>query len=398
MPFTYTNRKGTTYTLFQVSVAGGGVQYTFAKQSRGEPLDELPEGFTIHENPNGIVSLARERPELILPEEVAAVEGEVALHPHPRQYRVNVKPDRIEIYAKEGSGRAEAIEDMLAAGLIKPTSYAKDILELDERWRLYEPVLRFILHHRVQRTFRAQGRTWRQNVAAWRKLGPARSAGELARVLVPNLGAEGSFGFYAAELAMPWSEWLAYRAARWSPRGRITSVYRLEVTLLNIEPPIWRRIEVPSHITLAYLHEILRITMGWQDKHLHDFHVGNVGYGDPLLLEELTDQDERKVRLAGVAPNPGDRLRYRYDFGDGWEHEILVEAVGPPEPGVRYPVCLGGKRACPPEDSGGPWGYTDMLNAIADRGHPMHEDALQWLGGPIDPEAFDREKVNRRLA
>lgn len=397
MPFTYTNRKGTTYTLFQVPVAGGRVQYTFAKQSRGQPLDELPEGFTIHENPNGIVSLAKEVPELILPEEVAAVEDAVAQHPHAHQYRVNVKPDRIEIHAKEGFDRAGPINDMIAAGLIKPSRDTKELLDFDERWTYFEPVLRVILHDRDQRSFRAEGRTWRNGIAAWRKLGPARGAGELARALVPNLGVYATFGFYAVEVATPWSDWLTWRAAYWSPQQRVKSVHRLKVTLLNLKPPIWRRLEVPSTITLAYLHEILQTALGWQNKHLHDYHVGEVGYGDPRLLKELTDQDGTKARLADVAPRPGDRLRYRYDFGDNWEHEIVVEAVGPPDPDTRYPVCLGGERAGPPEDSGGPIGYTDMLQAMADDQHPRHDDVMLWLGGPIDPEAFDLELVNRRL-
>jgi hypothetical protein len=396
MPYTYTNRKGVTYTLFRTGSVSGP-QYVFALKSRGEPLDELPTGFQIRENPNGIVTLAKERPRLILPEEVAAVEREVALHPHRRLYRVNVKPDRIEIHAKEGSGRTEEIEDLIAAGH-KPDEYMRNILEFDERFTLYEQVLRFILHDRTQRTFRAEGREWRKNTAVWRKLGPARSAGELARALLPNLGAEGDIGFWAMEVAMPWSEWLAYRAARWSPRGRVTSVHRLKVMLRNIRPPIWRRIEAPSNVTLAYLHEILQIAISWTDYHLHDFQVGDVVYGSPIQLEELLDQDEGKARLADVAPQPGDRLRYRYDFGDGWEHEIVVEAVGPPKEGVRYPICLAGKRACPPEDCGGPWGYAQMLEAIADPSHPMHKDVLQWLGGPIDPETFDPEEVNRRLA
>ena len=90
-------------------------------------------------------------------------------------------------------------------------------------------------------------------------------------------------------------------------------------------------------------------------------------------------------------------MRYLYDFGDSWEHDIVVEKVGPPEPDTSYPLCLAGKRACPPEDSGGVWGYADLLEALADPASPEHDDMLDWLGGPIDPEAFELEAVNRRL-
>jgi hypothetical protein len=398
MPITYTNRKKVTYTLFRTQSASGSMHYSFALKSRGEPVEELPPGFRISESPNGVVTLVKERPELILPEEVAAVEDEVARHPRADRYRVVVKPDRIEVHAAEGPDTVYGIRDLEAAGLIKVERIPKRILEMEERLTRYVPVLRFALHDRVERSFRADGRHERRYTVAWRKLGPARDVGDLARALVPNIGAETPFGFKASEIVMPWADWLARQAARLAHRGPVTSVHRLKVTLRQIRPPIWRRIEVPSNVTLAYMHIILQDTMGWSDDHLHDFQVGDVHYGDPRQLEDIIDYDERKVRLAGVAPNPKDRLRYRYDFGDGWEHDILVEAIGPPQPDVRYPRCLAGKRACPPEDCGGPWGYANMLQAMADPSHPMHRDVSEWLGGPIDPEAFDPEEVNRRLA
>jgi hypothetical protein len=90
-------------------------------------------------------------------------------------------------------------------------------------------------------------------------------------------------------------------------------------------------------------------------------------------------------------------LRYEYDFGDSWEHELLVEKILPPEPGVRYPLCLKGKGACPPEDVGGVWGYDSFLEAIADPKHPEHDDMLEWVGGEFDPEAFDLDEVNEAL-
>jgi hypothetical protein len=167
---------------------------------------------------------------------------------------------------------------------------------------------------------------------------------------------------------------------------------------MHLRPPIWRRLLVDSDSTLGQLHEILQIAMDWGDEHLHQFIVGRTTYADRRYLDDVGDREERKVRLAQVAPRPKDRFRYEYDFGDSWEHEIVVEAVKPPELGVRYPICTGGKRAGPPEDSGGVWGYADLIEALGDPRHPEHADMLEWFGGPIDPEAFDLEEINRRLA
>jgi len=103
------------------------------------------------------------------------------------------------------------------------------------------------------------------------------------------------------------------------------------------------------------------------------------------------------VKLKDVVSREKAKFIYEYDFGDGWEHELLVEKILPPTAGQRYPICLKGKRACPPEDVGGIWGYADFLEAIQDPNNPDHEDLLEWIGGSFDPEAFDLEEINRRL-
>jgi hypothetical protein len=183
--------------------------------------------------------------------------------------------------------------------------------------------------------------------------------------------------------------------------ARPASIHQLKVTLAGIRPPIWRRILVPSDVTLARLHRVIQEAMGWVDYHLHQFETGGVTYGDLSLNEDGMLDDvvnERTTRLFRVAPSPKNRLLYLYDFGDSWEHIILVEAVLPPEPGRHYPVCLTGRRACPPEDCGGPWGYGDLLTAIADPNHPEHTTLVSWLGAPFDPEAFDLEAINQRLS
>ena len=175
------------------------------------------------------------------------------------------------------------------------------------------------------------------------------------------------------------------------------NIYRIKITLTHIRPPVWRRIQVPADTKLGKLHRILQEAMGWYDTHLHAFHVGHETYGIPD--GEFVDDEtinERNVPLDKIAVE-GDKLIYEYDFGDGWEHELLVEQVLPAEKGKRYPLCLAGQRACPPEDCGGPWGYEHLLEVLSDPKHEDHEEIREWLGGPFDPEAFDLDEVNRML-
>lgn len=174
-------------------------------------------------------------------------------------------------------------------------------------------------------------------------------------------------------------------------------VYQLKVTLRGIRPPIWRRLQVRGSATLPKLHDAIQIAMGWTDSHLHLFNVGGVSYGvpDPDFDDDV--RSERRIKLGQIVYGAKDRFSYEYDFGDSWEHEILVEKVLPPDPAVHYPICLTGKRACPPEDVGGVWGYADFLEAIAHPEHAEHEEMLEWVGGAFDPEAFDLEAVNQAL-
>ncbi len=125
--------------------------------------------------------------------------------------------------------------------------------------------------------------------------------------------------------------------------------------------------------------------------------MGGTSYGQPDPDFGLGMRNERSVKLSRIAPHEKDRLTYEYDFGDSWEHQIIVEKILPPEPGVRYPRCIAGKRACPPEDCGGIWGYDSFVEAVLDPDHPEHDEMLQWVGRPFDPEAFDMDKVNEAL-
>ncbi|MDO8705711.1 MAG: plasmid pRiA4b ORF-3 family protein [Sulfuricaulis sp.] len=173
-------------------------------------------------------------------------------------------------------------------------------------------------------------------------------------------------------------------------------IYRIKVTLRHIAPPVWRRIEIPADIKLGKLHDVLQMAMGWTDSHLHGFRVGRTSYGVPDPNFPGDFNNERNVRLNQIA-DEGNTIIYDYDFGDGWEHDLKIEKTLPPEPGAHYPRCIKGKRACPPEDCGGPWGYQNLLDALKDPKHENHEEMLEWFGDELDPEAFDLDDINEAL-
>lgn len=172
-----------------------------------------------------------------------------------------------------------------------------------------------------------------------------------------------------------------------------TKIFELSVVLQHLDPPVRRQVQVPGEITLAELHRVLQVAMGWDDDHLHEFDVAGARYGSPDFgLGGVADETQAKLfRLVGE----GDQLEYVYDFGDGWTHAVTVEQVLPVEPQRRYPRCLAGQRACPPEDVGGPWGYAEFLAAITDPGHDEHDNLLDWNGGSFDPETFDATAVDQ---
>ncbi|MDX9866123.1 MAG: plasmid pRiA4b ORF-3 family protein [Anaerolineaceae bacterium] len=180
---------------------------------------------------------------------------------------------------------------------------------------------------------------------------------------------------------------------------KTTKIYQLKVSLKGIRPPVWRRFQVTGNTTLLQLHDTLQSVMGWYDCHLHVFTVGGKSYGDPADDEynEFGTLDECNYSLEKVISGEGQRFLYEYDFGDSWEHEILVEKILATEKGADYPVCIKGKRACPPEDVGGSWGYENFLEAIWDVNHEEHEEYLEWIGDEFDPEEFDLEAINDEL-
>ncbi len=177
---------------------------------------------------------------------------------------------------------------------------------------------------------------------------------------------------------------------------RPENILQFRVSLDHIEPHIWR-IEVPDSYTLKQLHRIIQIVMGWQDSDLHEFSLNGKRYGEPNPEDEENVIDERTVRLRDLALSNGDGIGYVYDFGDDWQHQLVLEAKLVSAPQSLYPACIAGERNSPPEDVGGVDGYADFLDAIANPEHEEHDATLEWVGGDFDPEAFSVTEVNERL-
>lgn len=176
------------------------------------------------------------------------------------------------------------------------------------------------------------------------------------------------------------------------------TVFQIKVTLRGIRPPIWRRLRVPSTLTLGQLHQALQIAMGWTNSHMHQFCVGRQYFGvpDPDDLWNAPTISERKIRLDQIAQATA-RFTYEYDFGDGWTHDILIERAEPAVDAASDRICTDGRRACPPEDCGGPHGYADFVEAVSNPKHPEHDERLEWIGDEWQPEAFDIDLVNKEL-
>lgn len=172
-------------------------------------------------------------------------------------------------------------------------------------------------------------------------------------------------------------------------------IYQLKVELMGSEPPIWRRFEVPADIWLEQLHRVLQVVMGWTNSHLHAFEKDGKTYGTNLEECEIGCVNERLTRVSEVLKTVGASLDYEYDFGDGWEHRITLEAVR--DDGSWTARVLEGRRACPPEDAGGIHRYGDLLAVIADPKHPDHRDLLDWFGAAFDPDKYDVADANVQL-
>ena len=181
----------------------------------------------------------------------------------------------------------------------------------------------------------------------------------------------------------------------------IEPVARLGITLQDIEPTIWRRVDVPTSATLLALHDVIQAAFGWMDGHLFEFAVGDRTYGMPMPDDAAFGRkvfQAKGVRLQRLLDRGVERFVYVYDFGDDWRHVVVVEGVRDGDAAVDYPVFVDGARRAPPEDVGGPPGFEAFLEAIADPAHDEHAQMLAWCGGAFDPDDIDRRRIELDLA
>jgi hypothetical protein len=305
----------------------------------------------------------------------------------------------------EGSvGYADALDQL--------TSYMSHHYYWPELWA-EEAQLRDMLDHELSQTARLL------EVAGVLEPGPGGSEGQADREATPAITATGTslrlIRGGSDERAGPDSRsltptpvgmWLIPRLGISSRAPQVyeplltpesATVHELRVSLDEVEPEVWRLLAVPSALTLAGLHGVIQAAMGWQDYHLHEFTLGAERYGvDDGEDWDGPPKDERRHRLVDLT-GAGQRFSYVYDFGDNWEHAVQVVAVRPRLPGEDLPRCIGGGRACPPEDVGGTTGYEGFLAAISDPADDEHDHYLEWAGGNFDPEHFDLTEANGRL-
>lgn len=180
-------------------------------------------------------------------------------------------------------------------------------------------------------------------------------------------------------------------------------IFQVQIALKGSKPKIWRRILIPSDLLLSDMHRIIQSTMGWTNSHLHHFIKDGAFYMvkhiDDFTWDEMNNIDykKKKIRISDLLKAEKDKIIYEYDFGDGWEHDIILEKVLPFDNKAKYPVCVTGKMSCPPEDCGGIWGYSDMLEILKQPDHEEYESFIDWLGDDFDPEYFDKDEVNDLL-
>ena len=191
----------------------------------------------------------------------------------------------------------------------------------------------------------------------------------------------------------------ALSMAKKKPKNPIP-IYQLKIVLCEINPPIFRILQIKGNANLGKLHDYIQGVMGWKDCHLHEFKIKEQSYRAYEQMYEEIDEpdmhDEGEYRINKLLQE-GDSFQYIYDYGDYWEHQITVEKIIPPEDGIYYPICTGGERACPLEDCGGPWGYEELLEILKDPKHEEHIHYSEWVGEDYDPDKFDLEKTNRVL-
>lgn len=178
-------------------------------------------------------------------------------------------------------------------------------------------------------------------------------------------------------------------------------IYQIQIALKGFKPKIWRRVLVTSDLLLSDFHKIIQTSMGWTNFHLHQFIKNGTFYTvrmtDDDTWGEMNNVDYKKIKISDLLKIEKEKITYEYDFGDGWEHDIILEKILPIDEKIKYPICVTGKMNCPPEDCGGIWGYSDMLEILKQPDHEEYESFIEWLGEEFDPEYFDKDEVNELL-
>ena len=175
----------------------------------------------------------------------------------------------------------------------------------------------------------------------------------------------------------------------------------LKITLDKVKPVVLRRVEVPFDIRLDRLHLTIQAAMGWTNSHLYEIRAGGVGWSTPYPDADWAGDfiDARKARLGDILEDIGTKtLKYLYDFGDGWEHTIKIERLVDPKPGMLYPSLIEAKGRCPPEDVGGPWGYSELLETLDDPSHERHSEFKEWLADDFNPHVVDVDRLSEDVA
>ena len=185
-------------------------------------------------------------------------------------------------------------------------------------------------------------------------------------------------------------------------KKKFDQVYQFKITLKDIKPIIWRRIQVPKTYTFWDFHVAIQDAMGWYDSHLHEFEIVNPLSGTKTIIG-IPNEDEDfanyktlpgwKQKIANYFLGENKSANYIYDFGDNWEHKIILEKILPKKNNITYPLCIKGERACPPEDCGGTYGYEDFLKIVRNPNDEQREEMLEWIGGEFDSEHFDPREV-----
>jgi hypothetical protein len=177
------------------------------------------------------------------------------------------------------------------------------------------------------------------------------------------------------------------------------TTYQIQIALKGSKPKIWRRVLIPSDMLLSDFHYVIQVVMGWTNSHLHEFIHHGISYTEPHdeMLDDLDAVDYTEIRTSDLLEKEKDTFIYEYDFGDSWEHQIVLEKVLPATGDTQLPVCLEGKMNCPPEDCGGVWGYAELVEILKQPEHEEYESYIEWLDGEFDPEYFDKDAVNQAL-